>query len=265
MPRGKGLQVRERIEKHFPFEGRILPPPPTVNGPGFPSQPPPPPLTQGMGLPVSLRYNPAVMKRRWALFAVWFLLFPLLAAGPVGLPPLIVVVDAGHGGEDPGAVVAGVREKDIVLDIALRIFELSRDGPVQVVLTRMTDRYVDLVERVRFAEEVGAVLYLTVHANYSADARVRGVEVWVANTRRAGDPSWELARAVLRALVRQTGAADRGVRSQKLYLRHTRLPAALVEVGYLSNPAERRLLLDPGYRERVARGILEGIHGFLGL
>lgn len=212
-----------------------------------------------------MRYNSAVMRRRWVLFIAWFLCFPFLAAGPVGLPSLIVVVDAGHGGEDPGAVVAGVQEKDIVLDIVLRIFELSQDGPVEVVLTRATDRYVDLKERVRFAEEVGAVLYLSVHANYSSDTRVRGVEVWVDNTRRADDPSWKLARTVLKALVRETGAADRGVHSQKLYMRHTRLPAALVEVGYLSNYGERRLLLNPGYRERVARGILEGIYDFLGL
>ncbi|MGY4706506.1 N-acetylmuramoyl-L-alanine amidase family protein [Candidatus Bipolaricaulota sp. J31] len=205
------------------------------------------------------------MRRRSLLLLVWFLAFPFLAAGPHQLPPLVVVIDAGHGGEDPGAVVAGVKEKDIVLDIVLRVFELSQGGPVQVVLTRATDRYIGLKERVRFAEEVGAALYLSVHANYLSDPRVRGIEVWVDNTRDPDDPSWELARTVLSALVRETGAADRGVRSQKLYLRHTELPAALVEVGYLSNPGERRRLLDPAHRARVARGILEGIYAFLGL
>ncbi len=203
--------------------------------------------------------------RRFFLFFIWFLAFPFLAAGPAGFPPLVVVVDAGHGGEDPGAVVAGVKEKDIVLDIVLRLFELSQGGPVEVVLTRITDRYVDLKERVRFAEDVGAVLYLSVHANYSSDSRVRGIEVWVDNTRARDDPSWALARAVLKELVAATGAPDRGVRSQKLYMRHTRLPAALAEVGYLSNPSERRLLLDPSYRERIAQGLLKGIYDYLGL
>jgi len=212
-----------------------------------------------------LGYNSAVMRRRWLLALVWLLAFPFLAAGPVGLPPITVVVDAGHGGEDPGAVVAGVEEKDIVLDIALRVFELSQGGPVEVVLTRATDRYVDLKERVRFAERVGAALYLSVHANFLSEPSVRGIEVWVDNTRSPGDRSWELAEAVLRAVVAETGARNRGVHSQKLYMRHTKLPAALVEVGYLSNYAERRLLLDPSYRERVARGILQGIYDFLGL
>jgi N-acetylmuramoyl-L-alanine amidase len=205
------------------------------------------------------------MKRRWFLLLVWFLSFPFLAVGPQQFPPLVVVVDAGHGGEDPGAVVAGVKEKDLVLDIVLRIFELAGEGPVEVILTRATDRYVDLKDRVKFAEEVGAVLYLSVHVNYSSSTYVRGIEVWVDNTRKPDDPSWKLAGSVLRALVAETGARDRGVRSQKLYMRHTKLPAVLVEVGYLSNPAERRLLLDTSYRDRVAKGILQGIYDFLGL
>jgi len=162
-------------------------------------------------------------------------------------------------------VVAGVKEKDLVLDIVLRIFELAGEGPVEVILTRATDRYVDLKDRVKFAEEVGAVLYLSVHVNYSSSTYVRGIEVWVDNTRKPDDPSWKLAGSVLRALVAETGARDRGVRSQKLYMRHTKLPAVLVEVGYLSNPAERRLLLDTSYRDRVAKGILQGIYDFLGL
>lgn len=203
--------------------------------------------------------------RRLFLFIIGALSLPFLASCPVELPHIVVVVDAGHGGKDPGAVVAGVKEKDVVLDIVLRIFELARGGPVEVVLTRATDRYVGLKERVKFAEEVGAALYLSVHANYLSDTRVHGIEVWVDNTRKPGDPSWRLARAVLRELVSITGAPDRGVHSQKLYLRHTRLPAALVEVGYLTNPAERRLLLDPGYREELARGILQGIYDFLGI
>ncbi len=178
--------------------------------------------------------------------------------------PITVVVDAGHGGHDPGAVMAGVEEKDVVLDIALRIFELSQASPIQVVLTRSTDRYVDLKERVRFAERVGAVLYISVHANYVSDPRVRGIEVYVDDTRPPSDPSWRLAEAVLGALVAETGARNRGVRTQKLYLRHTDLPAVLVEVGYLSNPKERSLLLTPSYRERLARAILEGILEFLG-
>ncbi|HID08826.1 TPA: N-acetylmuramoyl-L-alanine amidase, partial [Candidatus Micrarchaeota archaeon] len=118
------------------------------------------------------------MRRRWAAFAIWLLLSAPALAPSIG-SPIIVVVDAGHGGHDPGAVVEGIEEKDIVLDIALSVFELSRESPIQVVLTRSTDRYVDLKERVRFAERVGAVLYVSIHANYVSDTRVKGIEVYV--------------------------------------------------------------------------------------
>jgi len=177
----------------------------------------------------------------------------------------LVVIDPGHGGRDPGATVAGVEEKDVNLAIAVRVKELSAGGPVEVVLTRSSDRYVGLVERLRFAESLGAALYLSIHANACSDPRVRGVETYVDNTRSRGDPSWRLARLVQEAVCRRTGAPDRGVRTQLLYLRHTRLPAVLVETGYLTNPGERARLLDPAYRERIARGILEGIKAFLGL
>ncbi|HAF71310.1 MAG: N-acetylmuramoyl-L-alanine amidase [Acetothermia bacterium 64_32] len=191
-------------------------------------------------------------------------------AGNAGLPPqgwsLTVVVDPGHGGKDPGAQVAGVDEKDLNLAIALRLLSLADGHPrLRVILTRTSDRYVELVNRVRFAEKVGAVLYLSIHANACSDPAVCGVETYVDDSRPPEDPSWSLAWTVQAAVCAATGAADRGVRSQRLYLRHTDLPAALVEVGYLTCTAERRKLSSPGYQERIAQGIFQGILDFLGL
>ena len=203
---------------------------------------------------------------------VWLLVFAL--SGGDGalpdmppMPPLFtVVVDAGHGGRDPGAVVAGVKEKDVVLAIALRVFSLARGHPqLRVVLTRTADYYVDLVDRVRLAEEVGAALYVSIHANFFFDPSVCGVETLVDDSRPPGDPSWRLARILQGTVCAATGARDRGVRSQRLYLRHTYLPAVLVEVGFLSCPAERAKLVAPWYQEKIARGILQGILEFLGL
>ena len=201
--------------------------------------------------------------------AVWLLVFALSAgdgALPDVSPTFTVVVDAGHGGKDPGAQVAGVDEKDVNLAIALRVFSLAKGHPqLRVVLTRASDRYVELVDRVRLAEEVGAVLYVSIHANFISDPSVCGVETYVDDSRPPDDPSWSLARIVQRAVCAATGARDRGVRSQRLYMRHTYLPAALVEVGYLTCPAERAKLLEPWYQEELARGILQGILDFLGL
>jgi N-acetylmuramoyl-L-alanine amidase len=196
------------------------------------------------------------------LFAATLALVALLSVRPV--PEILVVVDAGHGGHDPGAVVSGVREKDLNLTLALLVARKAQGvRGLRVVLTRSTDTYVDLVERVKMAEALGAALYLSIHANYHRDPKVCGIETWVDTN--AGPESQRLAECVQRAVVSAVGGADRGVRRQTLYLRHTSLPAALVEVGFLSCPAERKKLLDPAYQERIAEGILQGIREFLGI
>lgn len=190
----------------------------------------------------------------------------ILATLPeVSRPPsaAVVVIDAGHGGHDPGAIVAGVQEKDVNLALALRIQRKAASLPsLRVILTRTTDTYPTLAERLALAEAVGAQLYVSIHANYYSDSRICGVETWVDTD--AGAESLRLARELQRAIVASTGAADRGVRRQTLYLRHTSLPTALVEVGYLSCPTERAKLRDPTYQDKIAAGILAGILSFLG-
>jgi N-acetylmuramoyl-L-alanine amidase len=196
------------------------------------------------------------------LFAATLALVALLSVRPV--PEILVVVDAGHGGHDPGAEVSGVREKDLNLTLALLVARKAQGvRGLRVVLTRSTDTYVDLVERVKMAEALGSALYLSIHANYHRDPKVCGIETWVDTN--AGQESQRLAECVQRAVVSAVGGADRGVRRQTLYLRHTSLPAALVEVGFLSCPSERKKLLDPVYQERIAEGILQGIREFLGI
>jgi N-acetylmuramoyl-L-alanine amidase len=196
------------------------------------------------------------------LFAATLALVALLSVRPV--PEILVVVDAGHGGHDPGAEVSAVREKDLNLTLALLVARKAQGiRGLRVVLTRSTDTYVDLVERVKMAEALGAALYLSIHANYHRDPKVCGIETWVDTN--AGQESQRLAECVQRAVVSAVGGADRGVRRQTLYLRHTSLPAALVEVGFLSCPSERKKLLDPAYQERIAEGILQGIREFLGI
>ncbi len=176
-------------------------------------------------------------------------------------PELLVVVDAGHGSHDPGAVVAGIQEKDLNLALALLVQKKAQGTGLRVILTRTADVYVDLVERVRLAEALGAALYVSIHANYHRDPKICGIETWVDT--HANSESLRLAEALQRALVSATGAADRGVRRQTLYLRHTVLPTALVEVGYLSCPAEREKLLDPAYQDKIADGIIQGIRDYL--
>lgn len=179
-------------------------------------------------------------------------------------PSVIIVLDPGHGGRDPGAVVGDILEKDVNLEIVKKVRELVEAQPrLKPVLTRTTDVTVDKLERIQLADEVGAALYLSIHVNAFDDPEVNGAETWVDDTRPPGDESWKLAVSVQDALVAATGARDRGIRSQELYLQHTTLPAVSVEVGFLTSLEERAKLLDSAYQDRIAQGILEGILDYL--
>ena len=179
-------------------------------------------------------------------------------------PFVIIVLDPGHGGRDPGAVVGEILEKDVNLEIVKKVRGLIEAQPhLTPVLTRTTDVTVDKLERVQLADDIGAVLYLSIHVNAFDDPGVNGAETWIDDTRPPGDQSWKLANSVQDALVAATGARDRGLWSQELYLQHTTLPAVSVEVGFLTCPEERAKLLDSAYQDRIAQGILKGILDYL--
>lgn len=189
------------------------------------------------------------------------------AAQPVAapLPPAtIIAVDPGHGGRDPGGVTGDVLEKDLNLAIAQRLAaRINAEPGLQAVLTRTADLSLDKLERIRIAEESGAVLVISIHVNAFSDPGVHGAQTMVDATRAKDDRSWLLADSVQAALIAATGARDRGVQSQDLYLEHTTLPAAWVEAGFLTSSVEGPKLADPAYQDEVARGILDGLLAYL--
>jgi N-acetylmuramoyl-L-alanine amidase len=177
---------------------------------------------------------------------------------------LLIVLDAGHGGRDPGAVYGGVHEADINLAVLERIAPLiEADERLDVRLTRTLDTAVALEDRIAVANDAEAALYLSIQSNASAHPDASGVETLVSN-RAPLDPSLQrLAEVLQNAVVAATGARDRGVRSQDLYLHRAQMPAALIEIGFLSNDVERARLLDPEYQETIAKAIYEGIITYL--
>ena len=180
------------------------------------------------------------------------------------VPSVTIVLDPGHGGRDPGAVAGDVLEKDVNLAIIERLKNLAKLEPrLNPILTRTTDVTIDKLDRIHLTDEVEAALYLSVHINAFGDPGVHGVETWVDDTRAPDDPSYFLAESVQDALVDATGARDRGVKSQGLYLQHTMLPAVSVEVGFLTCPEERTKLLDSTYQDQIAQGLLKGILNYL--
>ncbi|MFC6664935.1 N-acetylmuramoyl-L-alanine amidase [Deinococcus radiopugnans] len=176
-----------------------------------------------------------------------------------------VVIDPGHGGRDPGAVGA-VIEKEVVLDVALRVAALLRAAGVDVVLTRdrdgelNPDKNTDLTLRAKMGTP-GTQLFVSIHVN-AMDARSAlrgyGVETWWNPNHPL---SSSLAALLQTHVVNETGAYSQGLKnSQSLaVLRNSRIPAALVEIGYTSHPVDGLNLQDTNYRDRVALGIAQGI------
>ncbi|WP_421659332.1 N-acetylmuramoyl-L-alanine amidase [Leptothermofonsia sp. ETS-13] len=170
---------------------------------------------------------------------------------------IVVVIDPGHGGPDPGAVgIGGLQEKEIVLDIGIKVASLLERQGVQAVLTRRDDIDLDLEPRVQMAEQLRASVFVSIHANAINMSRpdVSGLETYYYNS------GADLARVIHSSILEGTGAPDRGVRTARFYvLRKTTMPAVLVEVGFVTGQSDATKLSDPSYRSQMAAAIARGI------
>lgn len=182
----------------------------------------------------------------------------------------LIVLDAGHGGNDPGAIGPnGTREKNINLDIVLRLAEILRRQGVEVLLTRSDDTYVDLYERTALANRAGAALFVSVHCNANQNPAYSGTSTYFVRTsveenRQLQQQSAQLARILQQELVNQLGRKDIGVlQANFAVLRTSTMPAALVEVAFLSNPEEEILLGDGSFRQKAAQAIASGLLSYL--
>ncbi len=186
---------------------------------------------------------------------------------PVVAPPrprtgiATVVVDAGHGGKDPGSMVAGRSEKYITLQVARKVAALLAQQGVNVVMTRQDDRFIELEERAEIANRRDADLFVSIHADSAPDRSISGFTLYVA--RDASREAYEAARTVS-AKMSATGSDTRGIREADYkVLVQTSCPAILVETGYLSNPLDARRLQDGAYQTRLAQAIAAGILNYL--
>ncbi|WP_446354999.1 N-acetylmuramoyl-L-alanine amidase [Coleofasciculus sp. A1-SPW-01] len=170
---------------------------------------------------------------------------------------IVVMVDPGHGGKDPGAVgIGGLREKDVILPIAQEVAALLEKQGVQAVLTRNSDYFVDLAPRVTMAERVNANLFVSIHANAISLSRpdVNGLETYYfASGQR-------LAQTIHNNILQTVPVQNRGVRRARFYvLRKTSMPAVLVEVGFVTGRDDSAKLNNPTHRSQMAQAIARGI------
>ncbi|MDJ0556781.1 MAG: N-acetylmuramoyl-L-alanine amidase [Microcoleaceae cyanobacterium MO_207.B10] len=172
---------------------------------------------------------------------------------------VMIVIDPGHGGPvDLGGVgIGGLREKDIVLPMSLEVAQILEQNNIQVVMTRKTDRDLDLPPRSAIANRVGADLFVSIHANAISMSRpdVNGLETFYYQTGQA------LAQYIQNSMLESFPTMNnRGVKQARFHvLRHTKMPAVLVEVGFVTGNYDSRILADPGQRSRMAQAIARGI------
>lgn len=169
-----------------------------------------------------------------------------------------VVIDAGHGGTDYGAIRNGINEKDITLDVAKRIEKLLKKQGYQVTMTRANDIYVSLQDRVAISESVAPDIFVSVHVNSSTRPEITGIE-----THYYHQESLNLAQTVHSSLASAIESNNRGLFKSKFYvINHTTSPAILIEIGFISNDNERAQLVSEKRKEKTAKSIVEGINNY---
>ncbi|HEY9675484.1 MAG TPA: N-acetylmuramoyl-L-alanine amidase [Waterburya sp.] len=170
---------------------------------------------------------------------------------------IVVIVDPGHGGKDPGAIgLGGLREVDVILPIAQQVASLLEQQGIQAVLTRNSDYFVDLAPRVVMAERANADLFVSIHANSIGPNRsdISGLETYYySNGQR-------LAQTIHNNILQSLDIKDRGIRRARFYvLRKTSMPSVLVEVGFVTGREDAAKLSNPTYRAQMAQAIARGI------
>lgn len=181
------------------------------------------------------------------------------------LKGLVVVVDPGHGGDDPGAVVKGTREKEITLSISLMLRELLEQHGAKVVMTRTKDEDLggplreELGRRVAMVQENGAKMYVSIHANKDS------CNCWGAQTfyQKGGTPEGRALAMAIQARLRQMTSTTRQALAADYFVTRTApVPATVVEVGFLTNAQEHAKLQDPAYQRTIATAVALGIADF---
>lgn len=175
-----------------------------------------------------------------------------------------IFIDAGHGGKDSGATNGNTFEKDIALKIALKLNNILKLRGFQTQLSRTTDVFVELYERAKKANNFASDIFVSVHLNSAANADASGIETLVysydGQNKKLGDD-------IQNALIAATNAKNRGVKERPdlVVLNSTKMPAVLVEVGFISNTSEKNLLVTDSYQSKIASAIADGISKYFGL
>lgn len=186
----------------------------------------------------------------------------VLKSEPNELP--LIYIDPGHGGSDPGAIgIGGLRESDVVLGIALKLNSLLTKGGFRTMMSRDSDVFVDLITRSQEANNAGADAFISIHANAFGTPNPKGTEIWYYPNGYNNDirDNKTFAQIIHDNLIKEINTVDRGLKEgpNLSVLNKTKMPAILIETGFITNPDDAALLQDDAFQWQVAQGIYNGI------
>ncbi len=184
---------------------------------------------------------------------------------------LNIVIDPGHGGKDSGAIAVDgyTYEKDLNLLVAENLMEkLNENSEINARITRTRDEYIKLLDRASVSNDNNADLFLSIHFNSSDNSSAKGIEVLYASEKNIAIKDTvqkHFANCLQKALIRETGAVDRGIKNTPaiIVLNKTKNVSALVELGFLSNESDLENIKDPDYIDKLAKGIYNGIEDYM--
>ncbi|WP_456273202.1 N-acetylmuramoyl-L-alanine amidase [Bacillus sp. AK031] len=174
----------------------------------------------------------------------------------------IIVVDAGHGGKDPGAVNGSVYERDIVMDVTDRLARKLEAAGARVMKSRSSNsEFLSLEERVQYSEGKYAEMFVSVHVNAALSEAAKGAETYYNDSQNDnGTESYYLAREIQEEIASMVNMYDRGVKDGEWYvIKYQEIPAVLVELGFISNNGDLAKLTSSQYKELYAEAIYRGI------
>ncbi|MBQ7776394.1 MAG: N-acetylmuramoyl-L-alanine amidase [Lachnospiraceae bacterium] len=173
-----------------------------------------------------------------------------------------IVLDAGHGGADVGTSSGEILEKDINLDVVMRMKAFLEQKNIEVLLTRSDDDTLSLSERTEIANQSKADLYVSIHCNYfEENSSIKGLECYYYEESEEGK---RIAENIINSVQQNKEIVVRNAKEENFYvLKQTRIPAVLVELGYLSNPTECKKMTSEGYQETLAMELANALESIL--
>lgn len=169
-----------------------------------------------------------------------------------------IVIDVSHGGKDDGFEIDGFKEKDLAFEIASKIVALNKDENVKIILTREGDYFVSLKDRVEHINSLNADYVISLHINSHKDANIKGFEFFVSAENTLSEKSKNLAQEIEASISKEF--LSNGIKNANYYiLKNVPTPITLIEMGFLSNPDDRKLLTSIEGQDKIAEIIYNTI------